>query len=143
MKVPGGPRVATIAVPTPFPIGAVNVHVVLADPVTLVDTGPRTAEAWEALVEGLAAHGLVPSDVKRVLMTHAHQDHFGLARRLADFGAVLHGSVADGRHFRMERRTRTLLDQLSRSGFGFVERAALILGVTWVCLLYTSDAADE
>ena len=131
MKVPG-PRIATIVVPTPFPVGAVNVHLVLADPVTLVDTGPRTPEAWEALVEGLASHGLTPPDVKRVLMTHGHQDHFGLAERLADAGAVLYGSVADGRHFRMERRTKTLLDQLSRSGFGFVERAAMILSVTWV-----------
>jgi glyoxylase-like metal-dependent hydrolase (beta-lactamase superfamily II) len=46
-------RVRTIPIPTLFPVGPVNVHLIENDPITLVDTGPHTDEAWEALRDGL------------------------------------------------------------------------------------------
>ena len=75
--------VFTIPVPTPFPVGPVNVHLIAREPVTLVDTGPLTEDAWDALRHGLARHGFRVEDVERVLLTHGHQDHFGLAARIA------------------------------------------------------------
>ncbi|MEW8979393.1 MAG: MBL fold metallo-hydrolase [Symbiobacterium sp.] len=69
-----------IPLPTPFPgLGPVHVYLVRQDPVTLIDAGLRTQECREALTAGLAALGLAVSDVRRVLLTHAHVDHFGLA----------------------------------------------------------------
>lgn len=128
----GLPRILTIPVPTPFPVGPVNVYLVAADPVTLIDTGPLTDNAWEALKRGLDSAGYKPEDVKRVLLTHGHQDHFGLAERLTRLGAVAYGGLADRAPFRMHRETRLLLDRLSRAGFGLGDRFGMVASVAWV-----------
>jgi glyoxylase-like metal-dependent hydrolase (beta-lactamase superfamily II) len=81
-----------IRVPTPFAVGRVNAY--LAGD-TLVDPGPDSEEAWAALRDGLAAAGTGPDDLERVVVTHPHPDHFGLAHRLRERGArVLAGSEA-------------------------------------------------
>ena len=50
--------------------------------VTLVDTGVERAPA--RIVAGLAALGKHPSDVQRIVLTHAHPDHAGGAKELAE-----------------------------------------------------------
>src|SRR5687768_3880220 len=77
-------RVVPISVPTPFYVGPVNVYLIAEDPVTLIDTGPKTKEAVEALREGLRRAGFRVPDIRRILLTHAHEDHCGLARTLRD-----------------------------------------------------------
>lgn len=129
----GGGFVRTIAVPTPFPVGPTNCHVLLRDPLTLVDTGPLTEDAWDALRRGLAEVGRKVEDVERILLTHGHADHFGLARRVADVsGAQVFGGRFDHRHFKMERPARLILEKLSRAGFGIVERLAVMASVAAV-----------
>jgi glyoxylase-like metal-dependent hydrolase (beta-lactamase superfamily II) len=68
---------------TPFAVGTANVYVVEDDPLTLVDTGPNTPEAWADLEAGLAGLGYGVSDVGRILITHGHVDHWGQAGRVA------------------------------------------------------------
>jgi len=69
-----------IPVPTPFPgLGPVYVYLVRQDPITLIDAGLGLPECREALKAGLAALGVRVRDVRRLLLTHAHVDHFGLA----------------------------------------------------------------
>lgn len=118
----GRPFVSTIPVPTPFPVGPVNVHLVKRDPVTIVDAGPATPEAWNALAKGLAREGLAPRDVKRVVVTHGHHDHFGLAERLAQGGAEVSAGRRDSRALRMRRGSPALLRDMARSGFGLEDR---------------------
>ncbi|HYP52830.1 MAG TPA: MBL fold metallo-hydrolase [Pyrinomonadaceae bacterium] len=77
-------RIIPISVPTPFYVGPVNCYLVVEDPVTLIDTGPKTREALEALKEGLRRARVRPGDIRRVVLTHAHEDHCGLARSLRD-----------------------------------------------------------
>ena len=77
-------RIVPITLPTPFYIGPVNVYLIAEDPVTLIDTGPKTKEAIEALREGLRHAGFRVSDIRRIVLTHAHEDHCGLARSLRD-----------------------------------------------------------
>jgi len=77
-------RIIPISVPTPFYVGPVNVYLIAEDPVTLVDTGPKTKEALEALREGLRRARFRVSDVRRIVLTHAHEDHCGLAKQLRD-----------------------------------------------------------
>ncbi len=74
----------TITLPTPFPVGDVNVFLVLDDPVTLIDAGPKTREALEALRAGFREAGVHFRDVRRLVLTHTHEDHYGLARTLRD-----------------------------------------------------------
>jgi glyoxylase-like metal-dependent hydrolase (beta-lactamase superfamily II) len=77
-------RIISISLPTPFYIGPVNVYLIAEDPITLIDTGPKTKEAVEALRSGLRKAGFRVSDIRRIVLTHAHEDHCGLARSLRD-----------------------------------------------------------
>jgi glyoxylase-like metal-dependent hydrolase (beta-lactamase superfamily II) len=76
-----------IPLPTPFPIGAVNTYLVEADednPLTLIDCGVNNDETYAALASGLATLGHKISDIGRLILTHHHTDHVGLARRIVD-----------------------------------------------------------
>lgn len=77
-------RIIPISVPTPFYVGPVNCYLIAEDPVTLIDTGPKTKEAAAALREGLRRAGVRVADIRRIVLTHAHEDHCGLARSLRD-----------------------------------------------------------
>ncbi len=77
-------KIVPISLPTPFYIGAVNVYLIKEDPITIIDTGPKTNEAVDALRAAFKANGLSVSDIRRIVLTHAHEDHCGLARSLRD-----------------------------------------------------------
>src|ERR1051326_2623338 len=77
-------KIVSISLPTPFYIGAVNVYLVKEDPITIIDTGPKTREAVDALRAGLRQNGLTTGDIRRIVLTHAHEDPCGLARSLRD-----------------------------------------------------------
>lgn len=76
------PNLFQIVVPTPFAVGPVNCYVALTDPVTLIDTGPRHPDSRAALRAGLSELGLTVGDVRRIIITHAHADHYGLTAEL-------------------------------------------------------------
>lgn len=79
-----------LVLPTPFRLRTTNAYLIVDEPVTLIDPGPYSQQAWEALVSQLASCGLKPSDVQQVLVTHAHPDHCGLASRIhEESGAVV------------------------------------------------------
>jgi glyoxylase-like metal-dependent hydrolase (beta-lactamase superfamily II) len=73
-----------IPVPTPFVVGRVNCYLIDDDPLTLVDTGPNSGTSLTELEAGLAAHGRRVEDLERIVLTHQHIDHIGLAQILAD-----------------------------------------------------------
>ncbi|MEW6209492.1 MAG: MBL fold metallo-hydrolase [Acidobacteriota bacterium] len=77
-------RIHRISVPTPFYVGPVNVYLIDEEPLTLIDAGPRTDEAIDALRSGLARLGRRLSDIKRIIVTHAHADHYGLTRLIRE-----------------------------------------------------------
>ena len=94
-----------LSIPTPFAVGRVNCYLVEGDPLTLIDAGPRSEIAMDALREAVTATGNRLEDIELVVATHEHIDHIGnirtvseLARarvaaldravdRLSDFGA--------------------------------------------------------
>jgi glyoxylase-like metal-dependent hydrolase (beta-lactamase superfamily II) len=77
-----------ITLPTPFPVGPVHAYLVLDDPLTLIDTGPQTPAALAALQAGLAEHGVALGDIQRVIITHAHADHYGLVGTIVAAGGA-------------------------------------------------------
>jgi len=88
-----------IRVPTPFPVGRTNVVLIKRDPVTLVDTGPNSDRSWEVLTAELAQAGVSVADIERLVITHLHLDHMGLAERIVQqSGAqvLAHPGVARG-----------------------------------------------
>ena len=77
-------KIHRIIVPTPFYVGPVNVYLIEEDPLTLIDAGPRSDESIEALRSGLASLGYRFSDIERIIISHAHADHYGLARLIVE-----------------------------------------------------------
>ena len=77
-------NIIRLSIPTPFYVGDVNVYLIKEDPLTLIDVGPKTKEAAAALREKLAKHGVKFSDIRRIVLTHAHEDHCGLAKSVRD-----------------------------------------------------------
>jgi glyoxylase-like metal-dependent hydrolase (beta-lactamase superfamily II) len=73
-----------LAIPTPFYVGDVNIYLIKEDPLTLIDVGPKTPEAAAALRDKLGRNGVKLSDIRRIVLTHAHEDHCGLARAVRD-----------------------------------------------------------
>lgn len=72
------------SIPTPFDIGAVNCYFIQFDSPTIIDPGPATADAFDTLTSSILQTGYELTDIDRVLITHPHIDHYGLAQRLAD-----------------------------------------------------------
>ena len=111
----------------PISLGANWVYALpAADPardgVLLVDAGPDFDGAWEILTAQLEAAGLTPAHVRTVVVTHAHIDHCGLARRWQEMGAEVVGSAAEVERFALGDRVvgyqADLVDGLLReSGF--------------------------
>ncbi len=80
-----------LRIPTPTPawtgLGAINSYVILPPEgsrrgLTQIDTGMRMAESFDALRRGFKEFGLALEQIERILVTHAHGDHFGQAQRL-------------------------------------------------------------
>jgi glyoxylase-like metal-dependent hydrolase (beta-lactamase superfamily II) len=120
-------KIVRIKVPTPFYIGPVNVYLIVEDPITIIDTGPKTKEAVNVLKEGLRAAGFRVSDIRRIVLTHAHEDHCGLARSLRDEAknaeVFVHDWETGHRHSRLEHDEHKAL--LVRAGVPDDEIAAL------------------
>ncbi|MFN7928514.1 MAG: MBL fold metallo-hydrolase [Blastocatellia bacterium] len=72
-------QIEKLVIPTPFPVGPINIYLLVDDPLTLVDTGPKTDAAKEALTTQLHNLGFRITDIQRIILTHTHEDHCGLA----------------------------------------------------------------
>jgi glyoxylase-like metal-dependent hydrolase (beta-lactamase superfamily II) len=76
--------VHVLPVPTPFAVGRVNCYLIEDDPLTLVDTGPNSGTSLTELEGMLAGHGRRIEELERIVLTHQHIDHIGLAKIIAE-----------------------------------------------------------
>ena len=92
------PGVWLIKLPLPFPVATINVYLIeLADGFLLLDCGLKTHACRDALEQGLAAAGVRFGDIRHLVITHLHPDHFGLAaevRRRSGAGIWMHRAEA-------------------------------------------------
>lgn len=74
-------------IPTPFAdVRVVNVYAIEDEGggLALLDTGTDDPPAHAAREAALARIGYRPSDVRRIIVSHGHPDHYGAAQTLAD-----------------------------------------------------------
>jgi len=79
-----------IEVPIPYPVKWVNCYYIEDSTPTLIDTGINTQESYEALKAGIRKHGGSIKDIPRILVTHGHVDHIGLAGRIGSAEIFVH-----------------------------------------------------
>ncbi|WP_299463345.1 MBL fold metallo-hydrolase [uncultured Microscilla sp.] len=72
-----------IELPTLFGMNTVNAYLFLKPEPVLIDCGEQTEQSWKTLNKALAAHHLHINDLAKVIVTHAHVDHIGMAGKIA------------------------------------------------------------
>ncbi len=82
------PHIIRIELPTQFGMKSVNSYLVKGEELTLVDCGENSEDSWKALCWGLKEAGLLPSDIEKIIITHPHVDHIGMAARVAETADV-------------------------------------------------------
>lgn len=80
-----------LQVPIPYPMKTVTVLLDVSEsgPVSLIDCAIDTPEARQTLATALAEFGLSFGDVERLIITHYHPDHYGLAGFFEEQGAAV------------------------------------------------------
>jgi len=121
---PGAFRIAEGIHRIPLPmrddgLRGVNIYVLEdGDGLTLIDGGWAIPEAFDALLDGIRLVGYDSSDIKRVIVTHAHVDHYTLAVRLRQrFGVQV--AVGQGE--------RPSVEWLSGNGMRHKHQAAVLV----------------
>ena len=72
-----------IEIPIPFPIRSVNAYFIPDSNPTLIDAGFHSEKGLDAVELAIKRAGYRLSDIKRILLTHGHLDHMGLAGKIA------------------------------------------------------------
>jgi len=97
-------QIHRIEIPTPLPVGPVNAYFLPGELPTLIDVGPKTSATLAALEAGLSAAGGRIAEIRRIILTHGHIDHFGSAALIQEqSGAEVFGHEADRSKFNGER----------------------------------------
>ena len=87
MQIKPFPQLANICpVAIPFPnnshLISANIYAVGKRSVTLIDTGPKLPGIFSLLEKQLTRAGIKMTSIERILVTHGHIDHFGLAVKI-------------------------------------------------------------
>lgn len=81
-------EVTWIKVPIPYPVKWVNCYYINDSTQTFIDTGINTDEGLEAIRSAVEHQGGALEKLQRIIATHGHGDHIGLAGRMADISGA-------------------------------------------------------
>jgi glyoxylase-like metal-dependent hydrolase (beta-lactamase superfamily II) len=78
---------------------------------TLIDTGVPTDSAYRGFQKQLKEHNIQPSEIKKVILTHLHNDHIGLAKNLQSHGTKLLASrIASENQVKIQNEYKNLYE---------------------------------
>ena len=72
-------RIIKLQIPLKFEVSSINSYLIYEEPLTLVDPGPYSEFHIKFLEKSLNEIGKKFSDIKRIILTHGHTDHGGIA----------------------------------------------------------------
>ncbi len=78
-------KIPIIAVPTALPmtsLSTVNSYLINTEPLTLIDSGLKYIHSENQLLGIFSSHDIDVESLERIIITHGHPDHFGMARVL-------------------------------------------------------------
>lgn len=114
------PGIYNLKLPLPEPatvLGHLNTYLIQGDDgYLLVDTGWNNAETFDSLKKQLDEIGIKVEDINRIVVTHIHPDHYGLAGRLKQLSGAeitIHQrekNLIESRYINMDE----LLQQIAR-----------------------------
>jgi glyoxylase-like metal-dependent hydrolase (beta-lactamase superfamily II) len=74
--------------PIPIPFNEVpylltaNIYALGKEEITLIDAGPDIPGALQFIMDTFKREGLIFNNINRIILTHGHMDHFGLASEI-------------------------------------------------------------
>jgi glyoxylase-like metal-dependent hydrolase (beta-lactamase superfamily II) len=84
--IPVADHIYQIPLPLPFALRIVNCYLLRADDGwDIVDTGLHTPEGESGWRSALSSLGIRPGDLRHIVITHHHPDHYGMAGWLLDW----------------------------------------------------------
>lgn len=110
--VPDRPWIRLIELPLDWGPRSTQAWLIEAEPLTLIDTGVRSAASLAALEGALEGLGLGLGDLRRVVVTHAHRDHFGAVESLRRANPALECCAHEADAERIEAPSRVLRERL-------------------------------
>jgi len=116
------PDVHLVPIVSPFPLGRINAYLLSQEPITLIDCGPNLAESLASLEKGLRGIGFKLEDIKQVIITHEHPDHYGSIKSIAEgtgarvYCHYLVKEIVENFSVQRERRRSAYLHFLGISG---------------------------
>lgn len=142
------PNVYQLKIPLPDRrLNTLNAYVIKTeDGAMLIDTGWNTDEAYQALISQLAELDLTPKDLKYVVITHFHPDHYGLISRLSqDTHALfvqheIEYRLLQTRRSDAENTLHTMEIWLEKNGMPHTENSELTMMTTDIYNLGTENA---
>ena len=91
--------------PVELPIESTNCIIIFNDPLTIIDPGVKSASTIDNIDKALKMRGKSLGDIKRILLTHGHIDHFGgvnILRDFADFDVYIHKNDVEKASYKAE-----------------------------------------
>ena len=111
-----------IEVPVPFGVKYVNAYLIDSGVLGLIDPGPKTDKALSVLDSALKKLGVSLEDVERLIFTHRHVDHIGMANRIkmiSDAETYIHESeknAASNFYEEFDKTVESFLTPIAEAG---------------------------
>jgi glyoxylase-like metal-dependent hydrolase (beta-lactamase superfamily II) len=115
-------QVYKLQIPTPFPVGDVNVFLIVHKDLILIDTGPATEIAHQKLEAHLKKFKFCIEDISHIIFTHWHPDHEGLGYELkkisnaTTYAHRLEGSMLENYRLKFDKIIQYYGNEVRKTG---------------------------